>query len=169
MKIAVKHGITKVSIFWGVLGVHYFVFKKHHITCWFAIYFIIYVGSNKNIECNNDPSPENEKDDKSIKETSPKKRQRRHSLTVCETPSRKKSDSDSISSSNFDDPETSQNSTFAQRKMLATQMSKMSMSATSIASASSVSNSRCSTPVEVHSYTRMKNVCQFYNMDNTNY
>jgi len=107
-----------------------------------------YKGSNKNIECNNDPSPENEKDDKSIKETSPKKRQRRHSLTVCETPSRKKSDSDSISSSNFDDPETSQNSTFAQRKMLATQMSKMSMSATSIASASSVSNSRCSTPVE---------------------
>ena len=62
-----------------------------------------------------------------------KRRQRRNSLGVCETPSRKKSDSESVASLKLEDdnPLWQQANANSQRVVLATQMSNMSISATS--------------------------------------
>ena len=79
-----------------------------------------------------------------------KRRQRRNSLGVCETPSRKKSDSESVASLKLEDdnPLWQQANANSQRVVLATQMSNMSISATSATSTSS-NHSRSSTPIEV--------------------
>ena len=82
--------------------------------------------------------------------SSSKRRQRRNSLGVCETPARKKSDSESVASLKLEDdnPIWQQANSNSQRIVLATQMSNMSISATSATSTSS-NHSRSSTPVEV--------------------
>ena len=83
------------------------------------------------------------------KTTISKKHQRRHSLTVCETPSRNRSDSESICSANWEHENTIQRNKNAQKIVLSTQISNMSVSVNSANSTSSVSNSRSSTPIEV--------------------
>ena len=83
--------------------------------------------------------------DTCIDELSASNDRRRHSLTVCETPTRKKSDSGSV----LEDEHTKQQHDRDQRIILSTQMSNMSMSATSATSTSSICSSRSATPVEV--------------------
>ena len=83
-------------------------------------------------------------DDKSTENAPSSNDRRRHSLTVCETPTRKKSDPGST----LEDEYVNQYEN-DQRIILSTQMSNMSMSATSATSISSISSTRSGTPVEV--------------------
>merc|ERR1719336_2598126 len=90
-----------------------------------------------------------DKSNKDDRRSSSKSRQRRNSLGVCETPARKKSDSESVASLKLEDDNQiwQQTNSNSQRVVLATQMSNMSISATSATSTSS-NHSRSSTPVE---------------------
>ena len=99
-------------------------------------------------ECNINSTKD--KSDKDFRRSSSKRRQRRNSLGVCETPQRKKSDSESVASLKLEDnnPIWQQASPNSQRVVLTTQMSNMSISAASATSTSS-NHSRSSTPIEV--------------------
>ena len=112
---------------------------------WYQYFVPVFLDTTKcNIKSTKDKS------NKDHNRSSSKRRQRRNSLGVCETPSRKKSDSESVASLKLEDdnPLWQQANANSQRVVLATQMSNMSISATSATSTSS-NHSRSSTPIEV--------------------